>query len=108
EDGIRDFHVTGVQTCALPIFTAIPDPRLCPDVQWRYQWHQRLVLVCNGGDFRRITFLPVRSLPPFPCSYASPTLLTGRAKQGNHGTEPARNHAKGPGLERAQCRHALA
>src|SRR5690606_41160829 len=25
EDGIRDFHVTGVQTCALPIFgTAIP------------------------------------------------------------------------------------
>src|SRR5690606_29762932 len=25
EDGIRDFHVTGVQTCALPIF-AFPDP----------------------------------------------------------------------------------
>src|SRR5690606_40225300 len=23
EDGIRDFHVTGVQTCALPIFSAI-------------------------------------------------------------------------------------
>src|SRR5690606_40942016 len=23
EDGIRDFHVTGVQTCALPIFAAI-------------------------------------------------------------------------------------
>src|SRR5690606_40000409 len=22
EDGIRDFHVTGVQTCALPIYTA--------------------------------------------------------------------------------------
>src|SRR5690606_39498955 len=22
EDGIRDFHVTGVQTCALPIWTA--------------------------------------------------------------------------------------
>src|SRR5690606_40550091 len=22
EDGIRDFHVTGVQTCALPIFAA--------------------------------------------------------------------------------------
>src|SRR5690606_33850990 len=26
EDGIRDFHVTGVQTCALPIFTAKADP----------------------------------------------------------------------------------
>src|SRR5690606_39765093 len=23
EDGIRDFHVTGVQTCALPIWSAI-------------------------------------------------------------------------------------
>src|SRR5690606_40403302 len=25
EDGIRDFHVTGVQTCALPIFTVDGD-----------------------------------------------------------------------------------
>src|SRR5690606_39497596 len=25
EDGIRDFHVTGVQTCALPICLAYPD-----------------------------------------------------------------------------------
>src|SRR5207302_2885786 len=24
EDGIRDFHVTGVQTCALPIYRAAP------------------------------------------------------------------------------------
>src|SRR5207302_2731937 len=24
EDGIRDFHVTGVQTCALPISTKLP------------------------------------------------------------------------------------
>src|SRR5207302_7631504 len=27
EDGIRDFHVTGVQTCALPIFRLGEDPR---------------------------------------------------------------------------------
>src|SRR5690606_40932437 len=26
EDGIRDFHVTGVQTCALPIWAAPPRP----------------------------------------------------------------------------------
>src|SRR5690606_40410053 len=26
EDGIRDFHVTGVQTCALPISKAISTP----------------------------------------------------------------------------------
>src|SRR5690606_41195913 len=32
EDGIRDFHVTGVQTCALPIFTG----RVCgPSPQTR-------------------------------------------------------------------------
>src|SRR5690606_41001573 len=24
EDGIRDFHVTGVQTCALPILSGLP------------------------------------------------------------------------------------
>src|SRR5690606_40144574 len=28
EDGIRDFHVTGVQTCALPISPARPTPVL--------------------------------------------------------------------------------
>src|SRR5690606_41861541 len=26
EDGIRDFHVTGVQTCALPIYKLSPEP----------------------------------------------------------------------------------
>src|SRR5690606_41005771 len=30
EDGIRDFHVTGVQTCALPIF-ALFEPRSVGD-----------------------------------------------------------------------------
>src|SRR5690606_40014222 len=27
EDGIRDFHVTGVQTCALPISSALDEAR---------------------------------------------------------------------------------
>src|SRR5690606_40679549 len=27
EDGIRDFHVTGVQTCALPISSVVSGPR---------------------------------------------------------------------------------
>src|SRR5690606_39761425 len=27
EDGIRDFHVTGVQTCALPISSILPEIR---------------------------------------------------------------------------------
>src|SRR5439155_12696749 len=30
EDGIRDGHVTGVQTCALPIFLLSPPPRAHP------------------------------------------------------------------------------
>src|SRR5690606_39752828 len=30
EDGIRDFHVTGVQTCALPISTSVPPPGSAP------------------------------------------------------------------------------
>src|SRR5690606_14357621 len=29
EDGIRDFHVTGVQTCALPIYEILSDSVFC-------------------------------------------------------------------------------
>src|SRR5690606_39573899 len=35
EDGIRDFHVTGVQTCALPIFSVDQMPRSFTGV---FQW----------------------------------------------------------------------
>src|SRR5690606_40775884 len=34
EDGIRDFHVTGVQTCALPISTA--SPQSAPSKCWTH------------------------------------------------------------------------
>src|SRR5690606_39912291 len=30
EDGIRDFHVTGVQTCALPIYDLLPQQQVTP------------------------------------------------------------------------------
>src|SRR5204863_7085849 len=30
EDGIRDLYVTGVQTCALPIFAQFYDDKPCP------------------------------------------------------------------------------
>src|SRR5690606_24527819 len=37
EDGIRDFHVTGVQTCALPIFNlATASNPETPEVMWGY------------------------------------------------------------------------
>src|SRR5205085_4925209 len=32
EDGIRDLTVTGVQTCALPIFRTVRKP--CPELPW--------------------------------------------------------------------------
>src|SRR5690606_41173006 len=35
EYGIRDFHVTAVQTCALPIFAAVVQG-YSPDVGWRH------------------------------------------------------------------------
>src|SRR5690606_39578201 len=53
EDGIRDFHVTGVQTCALPIsremffivlftcpfpLSSWPDPAGCPEAPTRRCW----------------------------------------------------------------------
>src|SRR2546430_16454067 len=44
EDGIRDLTVTGVQTCALPIFAAAQRDRQ----GWAYQmfetWHGRMLL----------------------------------------------------------------
>src|SRR5690606_39749027 len=45
EDGIRDFHVTGVQTCALPIL-------LCMDqMAWRAETLTRLR--ADGDAFRQ-------------------------------------------------------
>src|SRR5690606_40083477 len=35
EDGIRDFHVTGVQTCALPILLSVADANLEPRTEYR-------------------------------------------------------------------------
>src|SRR5690606_40204502 len=35
EDGIRDFHVTGVQTCALPILRAIVSNNLQYGIEFR-------------------------------------------------------------------------
>src|SRR5690606_39935394 len=64
EDGIRDFHVTGVQTCALPIsvsavlagigragYTAGSEPHHSRDESRRSGGaHQREVLLLNGPD----------------------------------------------------------
>src|SRR5690606_40584093 len=48
EDGIRDFHVTGVQTCALPIF--------CPASVWKL-FTTTAALKILGSEFRFRTIL---------------------------------------------------
>src|SRR5207253_4398970 len=60
EDGIRDGHVTGVQTCALPIYLSLADagqvqqvidqPRLQLDVSANHA--QRLARVCRQRRVR--------------------------------------------------------
>src|SRR5690606_40487515 len=45
EDGIRDFHVTGVQTCALPISVLVGDAR--------HRVHQRCHYQLGGRALQR-------------------------------------------------------
>src|SRR5690606_6235748 len=61
-DGIRDFHVTGVQTCALPILfipgcTVVDCPQslmagldmyMIPDPQWKQLYHNLLAQAKSG------------------------------------------------------------
>src|SRR5690606_39616598 len=61
EDGIRDFHVTGVQTCALPIF--LDRARTHPHCERRLQVAAGAVVLLLGeeivtlgtGHHRRLT-----------------------------------------------------
>src|SRR5690606_40424849 len=74
EDGIRDFHVTGVQTCALPISFL---PRPCSSR--------------NGSPTKAAS--PTRSSPPSgaPASRRCPILPRCRRRaSGRRGTLPPR------------------
>src|SRR5690606_39617784 len=50
EDGIRDFHVTGVQTCALPIFVTHSPVR---DIRLASGRVLALITLDNGRDHTR-------------------------------------------------------
>src|SRR5690606_32707586 len=59
EDGIRDFHVTGVQTCALPVaaqgrelMTDILMPALSPTMEEGVlsKWHVKVGDTISAGD----------------------------------------------------------
>src|SRR5690606_39557199 len=73
EDGIRDFHVTGVQTCALPISTK-PWDYLCQSaIKWAEEGHTvnsfEHLVIAQTVDFYLYTqsgrdhFLPDGFLP---------------------------------------------
>src|SRR5690606_40359626 len=77
EDGIRDFHVTGVQTCALPIYT----PRLIVPLPTRDQTRaaERSASECyHGGDPSRCESCSGRG----PCGCCRTPL--GRPPVGSH------------------------
>src|SRR5690606_40531730 len=44
EDGIRDFHVTGVQTCALPIFFVARNKKALHEYDILDSWEAGIVL----------------------------------------------------------------
>src|SRR5204862_1654746 len=50
EDGIRDLYVTGVQTCALPIFHVQPHGVPVGTREFRVDIHEGLHPVVAGGD----------------------------------------------------------
>src|SRR2546430_7731424 len=52
EDGIRYLTVTGVQTCALPIFRSGPGCPRRTDKSGRYQSSQNLTLPSSAADAR--------------------------------------------------------
>src|SRR5690606_40287758 len=52
EDGIRDFHVTGVQTCALPISADTPMAL----TRAAYHLGNRHVLVEVGADYLKLEY----------------------------------------------------
>src|SRR5690606_39513613 len=90
EDGIRDFHVTGVQTCALPILTTIEyEPGLVHDLdaaferiaprnghyQHEERWHDD-----NGHSHVRASLLGPSLVVPFDAGEL--LLEIGRARVG--------------------------
>src|SRR5690606_40223537 len=81
-DGIRDFHVTGVQTCALPIFYFVEK---CVNSQ-SIPFHQGLYLSNINHEHKKtarrpffyaqIYYQPVTSLSALPMSAKDLTVLT--------------------------------
>src|SRR5207302_8344289 len=87
EDGIRDFHVTGVQTCALPIFPDLRSdrrhPRIRPTIgRGRAKPPRR---AAARGSSARALRETARDSPPRPGS--SPARTASRSEERRVGKE---------------------
>src|SRR5262249_59364869 len=81
EDGIRDWSVTGVQTCALPIFTCHPGPEdLSPyiSVGWSY---------VTGARMRRLHIVCAPRLSFVQRAWAALVRVDGRSEERRVGKE---------------------
>src|SRR5690606_39620735 len=56
EDGIRDFHVTGVQTCALPIFNEFVDGQNIRTFNIKLLVWSFLAMFADGFDLNSLGF----------------------------------------------------
>src|SRR6266403_5234880 len=79
EDGIRDLYVTGVQTCALPIWAKIPSATSCRGA--RAPARPRVVLRAR----RRTDRATVPPLPRAETSRGRATVLLASTRAGGRG-----------------------
>src|SRR5690606_39987018 len=92
EDGIRDFHVTGVQTCALPISETAKQRaaelrRLIDDANHRYHVLDDPALPDVEYDRLMLELSALEAADPSLQTPDSPTLQIGRASCRERGDE---------------------
>src|SRR5207253_8715884 len=97
EDGIRDGHVTGVQTCALPIFALTPT--------WsETAWFADYILPMGLGTERHDTMSQETHAAQW-LGFRQPVLRVAREKRGEHftATHESRSEERRVGKE-CRCR----
>src|SRR5690606_40326745 len=95
EDGIRDFHVTGVQTCALPIYSARRARALW--ISSRTYWSCSTARACSNAA--RASSPPMR---PRAQAAAPRTRGFGRSEERRVGKEWRAREAGDRGREKTQ------
>src|SRR5207302_5501322 len=92
EDGIRDFHVTGVQTCALPIFRKTDRRPSATTVLT--QFREGLRYVTGFGPIRSLmTLLALVSLLGMPFAVLMPVFANEDRKSVGEGKRAVRGGA---------------